>query len=225
MMAYNFQKFSIGDVVTETIVNQIELNIRDHIHGQAGVEGSIWMGDYQSTVVASGRQVFRRTNSGNILEFKDISDSEIVFSIGHNGRMTQGKLPRGLVLRGEYVAPNLPTTSISNVFTTINTFSIGELSSGDIIIINAQAFMHRFGAGELPNIIDVDYNTGNASRQLVVRARERLHDVPGADQIHSISGVFHVAWPGSMSLRIAAQITGSSGQGWARASAHVYKAW
>ena len=36
-MAYNFQTFSIGQILTAAQMNQVEESIRDHIHGTAGV--------------------------------------------------------------------------------------------------------------------------------------------------------------------------------------------
>ena len=39
-MAYSFQTFTVGQVLTAGQVNQIEVNIRDHQHGVAGVTGS-----------------------------------------------------------------------------------------------------------------------------------------------------------------------------------------
>lgn len=36
-MAYSFQTFSVGQVLTAAQVNQLEVNIRDHVHGTAGV--------------------------------------------------------------------------------------------------------------------------------------------------------------------------------------------
>ena len=39
-MAYAFQTFSVGEVLTATKMNQIEVNIRDHEHGLSGVSGA-----------------------------------------------------------------------------------------------------------------------------------------------------------------------------------------
>ena len=39
-MAYSFQTFSVGEVLTATKMNQIEVNIRDHEHGLSGVSGA-----------------------------------------------------------------------------------------------------------------------------------------------------------------------------------------
>ncbi len=36
-MAYSFQTFSVGEVLTATKMNQVEVNVRDHVHGTAGV--------------------------------------------------------------------------------------------------------------------------------------------------------------------------------------------
>lgn len=36
-MAYSFQTFSIGEVFTAAKANQIEVNVRDHVHGSGGV--------------------------------------------------------------------------------------------------------------------------------------------------------------------------------------------
>lgn len=36
-MAYSFQTFSVNEVLTATKMNQVEVNIRDHVHGSAGV--------------------------------------------------------------------------------------------------------------------------------------------------------------------------------------------
>src|SRR5258708_2127112 len=35
--AYSFQTFNVGQVLTATQMNQVEVNIRDHVHGVAGV--------------------------------------------------------------------------------------------------------------------------------------------------------------------------------------------
>lgn len=36
-MAYSFQTFSLNQILTSAQVNQLEANIRDHVHGSAGV--------------------------------------------------------------------------------------------------------------------------------------------------------------------------------------------
>ncbi len=36
-MAYSFQDFDVGAVLTAAEMDQVEINIRDHVHGQAGV--------------------------------------------------------------------------------------------------------------------------------------------------------------------------------------------
>jgi len=36
-MAYSFQTFSVGEILTATKMNQVEVNIRDHVHGTASV--------------------------------------------------------------------------------------------------------------------------------------------------------------------------------------------
>lgn len=36
-MSYSFQTFSVGQVLTAAQMNQVEVNIRDHIHGQGNV--------------------------------------------------------------------------------------------------------------------------------------------------------------------------------------------
>ena len=38
-MAYSFQTFTVGQVLTASQMNQVEVNIRDHVHGVAGVVG------------------------------------------------------------------------------------------------------------------------------------------------------------------------------------------
>jgi len=44
-MAYSYQTFSVGEILTATKMNQMSVNIRDHVHGAAGValvdQGSI----------------------------------------------------------------------------------------------------------------------------------------------------------------------------------------
>lgn len=39
-MAYTFQSFAVGEVLTSTKMNQIEINVRDHVHGVSSVVGS-----------------------------------------------------------------------------------------------------------------------------------------------------------------------------------------
>ena len=36
-MAYSFQTFAFGEVLASSKMNQVEINIRDHVHGQDGV--------------------------------------------------------------------------------------------------------------------------------------------------------------------------------------------
>lgn len=38
--AYSFQTFSVGQVLTASQMNQVEVNVRDHVHGTAGVSDS-----------------------------------------------------------------------------------------------------------------------------------------------------------------------------------------
>ena len=38
-MSYSFQIFTVGQVLTASQMNQVEVNIRDHVHGVAGVVG------------------------------------------------------------------------------------------------------------------------------------------------------------------------------------------
>ena len=35
--AYSFQTFSVGQVLTASQMNQVEVNVRDHLHGRSGV--------------------------------------------------------------------------------------------------------------------------------------------------------------------------------------------
>jgi hypothetical protein len=36
-MAYSFQTFAVNEILTSTKMNQIEVNVRDHVHGVSGV--------------------------------------------------------------------------------------------------------------------------------------------------------------------------------------------
>src|SRR5947209_3078039 len=47
-MDYSFQTYSVGQVLTAAAMNQEEVNIRDHIHGVAGV-GNSWGADIVPT--------------------------------------------------------------------------------------------------------------------------------------------------------------------------------
>lgn len=56
-MSYEFQTFSFQEVLTSSKMNQIEINIRDHVHGSNGVSPALetgmmipWAGDETSTV-------------------------------------------------------------------------------------------------------------------------------------------------------------------------------
>jgi hypothetical protein len=40
-MAYSFQTFSVNQILTSTEMNQVEINIRDHSHGGAGVNQTL----------------------------------------------------------------------------------------------------------------------------------------------------------------------------------------
>lgn len=67
-MAYSFQTFTVGQVLTAAQVSQIEINIRDHVHGAASVSGDVpntaatqanqETGTSLVTIVTPGRQHF-----------------------------------------------------------------------------------------------------------------------------------------------------------------------
>lgn len=40
-MAYSFQTFSVGEVLTASKMNQVEVNVRDHVHGNSSVSNNI----------------------------------------------------------------------------------------------------------------------------------------------------------------------------------------
>lgn len=50
---YSFQTFSSGEVLGASKMNQIEVNIRDHIHGVSGVSGGTWEKLDSGTVAAA----------------------------------------------------------------------------------------------------------------------------------------------------------------------------
>lgn len=54
-MAYSFQTFSVNEVLTATKMNQVEVNIRDHVHGSAGVVSIAAGGLADGAVDTSGR--------------------------------------------------------------------------------------------------------------------------------------------------------------------------
>jgi len=61
-MAYTFQTFSLGNVLTAAQLNQIEVNIRDHVHGDDGVAQSDlraapFVSDQQSLASGVGRSL------------------------------------------------------------------------------------------------------------------------------------------------------------------------
>lgn len=58
-MAYSFQSFGVGDVLTASQMNQVETNIADHVHGQEGVA------DNQVSAFYARDAVQRVGNSGN----------------------------------------------------------------------------------------------------------------------------------------------------------------
>ena len=51
-MAYSFQTFSVGDVLTAAKMNQVEVNIRDHGHGIASVSIPVTVSRSSDTVLA-----------------------------------------------------------------------------------------------------------------------------------------------------------------------------
>lgn len=67
-MSYSFQTFSVGQVLQASHMNQVEVNIRDHVHGSASVSGDVpntaatqaqqETGTSLVTIVTPGRQKF-----------------------------------------------------------------------------------------------------------------------------------------------------------------------
>lgn len=72
-MSYQFQTFSFQEVLTSSKLNQVEINIRDHVHGSDGVSPALetgmmipWAGDETATIpngylLCDGSSVSRTT--------------------------------------------------------------------------------------------------------------------------------------------------------------------
>lgn len=82
-MAYSFQTFTVGQVLTAAQMNQVEVNIRDHIHGQNGVSA---MGLSAAQVKATS--VHQYTGSAFIIWDGTDYDNGTFFNTASNTRVT-----------------------------------------------------------------------------------------------------------------------------------------
>src|SRR5205809_3858130 len=87
-MAYSFQTYTVGQVLTAAAMNQEEVNIRDHQHGIAGVIAT--MGTITPTSDAAydlGSPTFRWNNIYALIQNVQVTDTTVV-SFGNTATET-----------------------------------------------------------------------------------------------------------------------------------------
>lgn len=62
-MAYSFQSFSVGQILTAGQMNQVEVNVRDHQHGNAGVTSTMGSINVTNAAQSSSANRFRHLNT------------------------------------------------------------------------------------------------------------------------------------------------------------------
>ncbi len=138
-MAYVFQNFIVNQVLTAAQVNQIEANIRDHIHGSAGVTDNF----YTMTVVGSASINGMRVSSGGIVRSGKTTWPRIV-EVGST------------IFAGSYA---LFIGGGTNVVTTALPSSV---AIGDRIMLTAKLQLHRVANG-LIFPVDIDISTSGTA--------------------------------------------------------------
>ena len=79
-MTYSFQTFTLNQILTSPQMNQVEANIRDHRHGQSGVEG-VFGGEITPTQLTANTNNYSPTNwaTSNIAR---ISSNKVIVITG-----------------------------------------------------------------------------------------------------------------------------------------------
>src|SRR4030067_1441694 len=79
-MTYSFQTFTLNQILTSPQMNQVEANIRDHRHGQSGVEG-VFGGEIPPTQLTANTNNYSPTNwaTSNIAR---ISSNKVIVITG-----------------------------------------------------------------------------------------------------------------------------------------------
>lgn len=125
-MAYVFQTFVVNQVFTSAQANQIEANIRDHIHGSGGVTDNF----YTMTVTGSASINGLRVNSG--------------------GHVASGVVPHGrmLAVGSAYYSGSIGLF-VGGTTTVLSGAIVNSASIGDLIFVRPQILYSRAAAGAL----------------------------------------------------------------------------
>ena len=82
-MAYSFQIFTLNQILTAAQMNQVEVNIRDHVHGDDGVSGGVATQAEQETAtsllktVSPGRQQYHPSAAKAWVQFDNVGAGTI----------------------------------------------------------------------------------------------------------------------------------------------------
>lgn len=93
-MAYSFQTFSVGQVLTAAQVNQIEVNVRDHVHGVGGVVsiGHLFSAGTGTATSGPMGSVDSQTSAAGIGNGADATDDTLfTYSLPLNSLSANGK--------------------------------------------------------------------------------------------------------------------------------------
>lgn len=153
-MAYSFQTFSFNEVLASSKMNQIEVNVRDHAHGQDGVttiDNSSW-GSVALTVVNGGTgAASAATARGNLG----------VGSLGVKNTVNNSDWGAGAALStnnggtGASTAPGARANLGFGSLSVLNVAGIGQGGTGQTVVSSARAAL-----GVQPGV-DVQGYSGN----------------------------------------------------------------
>jgi len=112
-MAYSFQTFSVGQVLTAAQMNQVEVNIRDHIHGVSGVSSVLLDVDTSDTTIvndATEQTVYSFTVAGGTLSTNRLLRLTVFGEILNNSGTA-----RTLTLRAKYGGTQFAGPAIATI--------------------------------------------------------------------------------------------------------------
>lgn len=209
-MAYSFQTFTNGTTLTSSNMNQMEVNVRDHLHGVDGVQPSPIMKDRANVTSAEGAQIIRSTISGDVLAFRDITDSSDVAKIDNGGNYLLGIIPFSRLARTQrFTGPgsdiSIPHATNSTV---VGTLDMGIVMSGDILSVWANGYLTKHSEGDpqgdrIARCI-VSKLSGNAAISAISALtdfiRQDFYTHSGYTETITVRGFFQVTSTGSLSL-------------------------
>jgi hypothetical protein len=192
-------------------MNTVETNIRDHIHGAAGVSATMT----GPITITGGGLLFTADNTADIGATGATRPRNLYLA----GDMKEGVVPLARMQVDEQVAGNAGSVTLTlGSAVTVASLASMDVSTGDRILVYGSAYIYKNGTVGRSSLI-INKESGTAA--ILVRASannadiidSKDHDVTGYGGGLSFKpvGVVQVTTGGTLVLRLRGYSEGSSG--------------